>query len=63
MHFYSDPVHDTFNNPTIVTSGTLAIWLFSRLDNGTHMSCPDGFDWSTDSSMNYQWYGTLEEID
>jgi len=33
------------------------------LDNGTRMPCPDGFDWRADSSMNCQWYGTLEQID
>ena len=60
---YSDPVHDTFNNPTIVTSETLVIWSLSRLDNDTRMPCPDGFNWSVGSSMDYQWYGTLEEID
>jgi len=46
-----------------VTSGILVIWSLSRLDNGTRMRCPDGFDWNAGSSMNYQWYGTLEEID
>jgi len=29
-----------------VTSGILIIWSLSRLDNGTRMSCLDGFDWS-----------------
>ena len=29
-----------------MTSGTLVIWSLSRLDNGTRMPCPDGFDWS-----------------
>ena len=47
----------------MMTLGTRAIWSFSHLDNGTHMSCPDGFGWSTGSGMNYQWYGILEEID
>jgi len=27
-----------------MTSGTLVIWSLSRLDNGTHKPCPDGFD-------------------
>ena len=44
-------------------TGTLAIWSFSHSDNGTRMPCPDWFDWSAGSSMNCQWYGTLEEID
>jgi len=39
-----------------VTSGTLATWSLSYLDNGTYMPCPDGFVWSADSSMNCQWY-------
>ena len=43
--------------------GTLVIWSLSRLDNGTRRPCPDGFDWSAGSSMNCQWYKTLEEID
>ena len=46
-----------------MTSGTLVIWSLSRLDNGTRRPCPDGFNWSAGSSMNCQWYGTLEEID
>jgi len=46
-----------------VTSGTLVIWSLSRLDNGTRMPSPNGFDWSAGSSMNCQWYRTLEEID
>ena len=46
-----------------MTSGTLVIWLLSRLDNGIRRPCPDGFDWSAGSSMNCQWYGTLEESD
>ena len=46
-----------------MTSEAVVIWSLSRLGNGTRMSCPDGFDWSADSSLNCQWYGTLEEID
>ena len=46
-----------------MTSGTLVIWSLSRLNNGTRMTCPDGFDWGAGSSMNCQWFGTLEEID
>jgi len=47
----------------MMTMWTLVIWSLSRLDHGTCMPCSDGFDWSTGSSMNYQWYETLEEID
>jgi len=46
-----------------MTSETLVIWSLSHLDNGTRMPCPDGFDWNVGSSMNCQWYETLEEID
>jgi len=46
-----------------VTSGTLVIWSLSRSDHGTRMPCSDGFGRSVGSSMNCQWYGTLEEID
>jgi len=60
---YSDLVHDIVNNPTMVTSRALAIWSFSRSDNGIRMPCPDGFGWSTGSDVNCQWYETREEID
>ena len=52
---YSESVRDIFNNLIMVTSGTLSIWSFSRSDNGTRMSCPDRFGWSTGSGMNCQW--------
>jgi len=32
---YSDQIHVTFNNPTIMTSEMLAIWALSRSNNGT----------------------------
>jgi len=46
-----------------VTLGTLVIWSLSRLDNGNHMPCLDGFGRSASSGMNCWWYGTLKEID
>jgi len=47
----------------MVTLGELAIWSFSRSNNRTRMPCPDGFDWSTGSAVNFQWYEALKEID
>ena len=56
VHLLVDPIHDIFNNPTMVTSGTLAFWLFSHSDNSTRITCPDWFDWCAGSSINFQWY-------
>jgi len=47
----------------MLMSGTLAIWSFSRSDNGTRMLYTDVFDWGVGSSMNYQRYKKLKEID
>jgi len=46
-----------------VTSEMLVIWSLSHSDHGTRMPCSDGFGRSAGSGTNYQWYGTLEEID
>ena len=34
----------------------------SRLDNGTHMPCPDGLDWSAGSSMNCRGMGHWKRL-
>ena len=46
----------------MMASRMLVIWSLSYLDNGTRMPCPDGFDSSTGSSMNCQWYGIQKRL-
>jgi len=45
----------------MMTSGTLVICSLSRSNNGTRMRCSNGS--ATGSSIDSQWYETLEEID
>jgi len=44
-------------------SRMLVIWSLSCSDHGTRMTYSDGFVQNVGSSMNCQWYGTLEKID
>ena len=52
----------TFNNPTMMILGACVIQSLSRSDNGTRMSCPDEFCWSTGSNTDCQvvWDAEIE---
>jgi len=47
----------------MMMAGTLVIWSLSYSTHDTHIPCSDGFSWSAGSGINFQWYGTSEEID